>query len=412
MLAYLCQILVIFCCYYASFFGGCGEGPVNCYPEGSSPKAPMKVLGVVVVVTRFWAIVARVLVVTVLSMGLAGCIGLMPSPFRPSPGPKKVPQFEDLAEAFDVIARNYRLGPDDVVNVNFQTQWTIPPGSYKLDTLDEIEIEFFLDPDLNRRLTIRPDGMITLPGVGDVSAVGLTPDELSERISRKLTEADIIKGVDIDARLRKYKLVTVTVTKFYQKVEALVRSFTTLTSGQVLAVTVKPDGTIDLPMLKERIIAVGQTVPDVEYTVNRLYKMGELKNVVASLALTNARSRKVYIMGEVNLPGAYEIRQPNTALQALALAQGPKTDLADMTSVILISKDINGKPIGRRLDLKRVLDVGDMGSAIMVKPYDVLYVPRTYIADVDLFMGQYFYVAREVAAFLSDLSTVKANGGI
>ncbi len=148
--------------------------------------------------------------------------------------------------------------------------------------------------------------MITLPGIGDVRTVGLTPEELADRISKKLIDADIIKGVDIDARLRKFKLVTVTVSKFYQKVEALVRSLTTLTTGQVLGVTVKPDGTIDLPMLKERIIAVGQTIPDVESTVKRLYRMGELKNVVASLSLNTARSRKVHIMGEVNIPGAYE----------------------------------------------------------------------------------------------------------
>ncbi|MGA8830604.1 MAG: polysaccharide biosynthesis/export family protein, partial [Desulfomonilaceae bacterium] len=287
--------------------------------------------------------------------------------------------------------------------------WTVPPGSYKLDTLDEIDIEFFLDPDLNRKVTIRPDGMITLPGIGDVRAVGLTPEELANKISNKLIEADIIKGGDIDPRLRKYKLVTVSVTKFYQKVEALVRSLTTLTTGQVLGVTVKPDGTIDMPLLKERIIAVGQTIPDVESTVNRLYKMGELKNVVASLALNSAQSRKVYVMGEVQLPGAYSIRQPITALQALALAQGPKTDVADLTSVILISKDINGRPIGRRLDLKRILDVGDMTSAIMVKPYDVIYVPRTYIGDVDLFMTQYFSVAQAVGSFLSNISTANYN---
>ncbi|MCL5123279.1 MAG: polysaccharide biosynthesis/export family protein [Deltaproteobacteria bacterium] len=361
----------------------------------------------VVISRRVWITGVEVFLVIVLCIGLASCIGLMPSPFRPSPGPKKIPQAEDLAQAFDIIARNFRLGPDDIVSVNFQTKWSIPPGSYKLDTLDEIDIEFFLDPDLNRKVAIRPDGMITLPGIGDVSAVGLTPEELADRISKRLIDADIIKGGDIDARLRKYKLVTVSVTKFYQKIEALVRSLTTLTNGQVLNVTVNPDGTIDMPLLKERIIAVGQTVPDVEATINRLYRMSELKNVVASLALNTAKSRKVYILGEVTAPGAYDIRQPITALQALALAAGPKTDVADLTSVILVSKDINGKPIGRRLDLKRVLDVGDMTSAIMVKPYDVIYVPRTYIADLDLFMVQYFSVAQQVSAFLVNIATIQ-----
>jgi polysaccharide biosynthesis/export protein len=129
--------------------------------------------------------------------------------------------------------------------------------------------------------------------------------------------------------------------------------------------------------------------------------------VVASVALLQAKSRKVYILGEVQNPGAFELRQPITALQALALAGGHKTDSADMTSVILISKDVHGKPIGRRLDLKRILDVGDMNPAILVKPYDVIYVPRTYVGDLNLFMTQYFQVAAQVATFVKTIGDIK-----
>jgi polysaccharide export outer membrane protein len=107
----------------------------------------------------------------------------------------------------------------------------------------------------------------------------------------------------------------------------------------------------------------------------------------------------------VQKPGAYDLKQPVTALQAIALAGGTITDQADLTSVILISKDVHGKPIGRRLDLKRTLDVGDMGAAILVKPYDVLYVPRTYIGDVQLFMRQYVATVAQVGSLVSVLTT-------
>jgi polysaccharide export outer membrane protein len=89
------------------------------------------------------------------------------------------------------------------------------------------------------------------------------------------------------------------------------------------------------------------------------------------------------------------------------MAGGHKTNTADLTSVILISKDIHGKPIGRRLDLKRVLDVGDMSPAILVKPYDVLYVPNTYVADLRLFMNQYIATASEITGFVSALIGVR-----
>jgi polysaccharide export outer membrane protein len=269
--------------------------------------------------------------------------------------------------------------------------------------LDQVDIEFILDPELNRKVVIRPDGMITLPGIGEVQAAGLSPEELARRIERKFRQANIFKNSDTDPKLRDYKLVTVSVVGFYEKVKKLVESLTTLTNGQQTQITVKPDGTIDLPLIKDRVLAAGSTVPDVERTVNRLYNKGPLKHVVASLSLANARSRRVYVLGEVRNPGAYEIKQPITPIHAIAMAGGHITATADLTSVILISKNIYGKPIGRRVDLKRMLDVGDMSSAILIKPYDVIYVPNTYVRDLGLFMEQYFSAAASVAGFVDIL---------
>ena len=348
----------------------------------------------------------RILIVVITGcLALTGCIGLLPSPFRPFPGPQKAPDFQDLAQAFDVVCRNYRLGPDDSLRVIYQTEWSIPRGSYRLDTLDEIDVEFMLDPALNRKVSIRPDGMITLPGVGDIMAAGLTPQELAKRIENKYLETNIFTKEETRGKLRNYKMVTVNVVSFYQKIKKLVESLTTLTGGQQMQVLVNPDGTIDLPLLHERIMAVGHTVREVESTINERYTAGPLKHVVASLSLAQAQSRKVYILGEVHAPGAYDLKQPITTLQALALAQGPITEQADLSSVILISKDVHGRPIGRRLDLKKTLDVGDMSSAILVKPYDVIYVPKTYISDVQVFMRQYVAAVADVASLVNVLTT-------
>jgi len=322
----------------------------------------------------------------------------MPSPFRPSPGPQKTPEIHDLAEAFDIVCRNYRLGPDDLIRIIFQTEWSVPPGTFKLDTLDEIQVKFFLDPQLNETAIINPDGMITLQAIGDVRAAGLTREQLAKRIEDKYLESNIFSADQIKREMKNYKLVTVHVLQFYQKIKKLVESLTTLSGGQQLTVTVGPDGTIDMPLLKDRILATGHTIREVENTVNRLYNAGPLEHAVASVSLQTAQSRKVYVLGEVKNPGAYDIKQPVTALHAISMAGGEITDTADLTSVILISKNIYGKPIGRRLDLKSILDVGDMSSAILIKPYDVLYVPKTYIRDVRIFMDQYVRTISDFAA--------------
>jgi polysaccharide export outer membrane protein len=267
-------------------------------------------------------------------------------------------------------------------------------------------VKFYLDPLLNETATINPDGMITLQAIGDVRAAGLTREQLAKRIEDRYLQSNIFSKDAVKADIKNYKLVTVHVTQFYQKIKKLVESLTTLTGGQQLTVTVNPDGTIDLPLLKDRILASGHTIREIENTVNRLYTAGPLEHVVASVALAQAQSRKVYVLGEVKNPGAYDIRQPVTALHAVSMAGGEITDTADMTSVILISKNIYGKPIGRRLDLKRILDVGDMASAILVKPYDVLYVPKTYVRDLRIFMDQY---VRTVSDFTQLVSLIKTT---
>jgi len=296
-----------------------------------------------------------------------------------------------------------------VLRIVYQTEWTVPSGSFVLDTLDEIDVEFILDPQLNRRAIIRPDGMITLSGVGDIKAAGLTPEQLAKRISEVYQETGIFSKEETRAELRNYKLVTVHVINFYQKVKKLVESLTTLVGGQQTQIIVGPDGTIDLPLLKERILAAGHTIREVEQTINQRYREGPLKQVIASLSLYEAKSRKIYVMGEVEKPGAYDIKQPVTALHAISMAGGHISQTADLTSVILISKDIEGKPIGRRLDLKRILDVGDMSPAILVKPYDVIFVPRTYVSDLRLFMDQYFKTVTEFTEFV-DLLKQRQKG--
>ncbi len=54
-----------------------------------------------------------------------------------------------------------------------------PDGSYLIQPGDQLTIEFYLDPEFNDDVTVRPDGQITLRIVGDLKAWGLTPAQLA-----------------------------------------------------------------------------------------------------------------------------------------------------------------------------------------------------------------------------------------
>ena len=65
----------------------------------------------------------------------------------------------------------------------------------KLSPGDTIEIRFFFTPDLNKIQTIRPDGKIVLQLVGEITAAGKTPSELTKELYRHYSE--YFKQLDI-----------------------------------------------------------------------------------------------------------------------------------------------------------------------------------------------------------------------
>jgi len=72
---------------------------------------------------------------------------------------------EKMEKALLIVTPEYFIGPEDVLNI---TVWR--------------------NVDLSKEVTVRPDGRISLPLIGDITAVGKTPAQLSEDISTKLKE--------------------------------------------------------------------------------------------------------------------------------------------------------------------------------------------------------------------------------
>lgn len=64
-----------------------------------------------------------------------------------------------------------------------------PPGPFEefiLGVEDKLSISVWKEPDLSKTVTIRPDGKITFPLVGDVQAAGRAPRQLTEDLTRLL----------------------------------------------------------------------------------------------------------------------------------------------------------------------------------------------------------------------------------
>jgi polysaccharide biosynthesis/export protein len=62
------------------------------------------------------------------------------------------------------------------------------PAGFLLGPEDELEITVWGNKDLTRVTAIRPDGLISMPIIGDVQAAGLTADALAQRIADRLKQ--------------------------------------------------------------------------------------------------------------------------------------------------------------------------------------------------------------------------------
>ncbi len=71
---------------------------------------------------------------------------------------------------------------------------------YYIEMGDIIELDVWRVPDLTRTVTVRPDGRISLPLVGDMEVVGMSLVELREHLTKKYSEYILNPQISISVR--------------------------------------------------------------------------------------------------------------------------------------------------------------------------------------------------------------------
>jgi polysaccharide export outer membrane protein len=148
-------------------------------------------------------------------------------------------------------------------------------------------------------------------------------------------------------------------------------------------VRILPDGKIYYPLVGE-IKAEGLSVNQLRDNLRE----GLLKYYVdpqVSVIVTSIGSQKVFVLGEVNKPGAFQLDKPKTVIEAISEAEGFTQD-AKIRNVLLIrGGPSNPNPNYTVLDLEKTLKERDMTQNASLRQGDIIYVPATEIADVARF---------------------------
>ena len=112
-------------------------------------------------------------------------------------------------------------------------------------------------------------------------------------------------------------------------------------------------------------------------TVNQFTKTLEqrlseyLVNPQVTVNIAQLGTTRVYVLGEVNKPGLYELNKSHKVLDAIGAANGFTKDAAKK-KVFLVHKDQQGKPI--KVNLNDILKKGDISQNYTLAEGDLLYL--------------------------------------
>ncbi|MCP4643244.1 MAG: hypothetical protein GY851_22545 [bacterium] len=327
---------------------------------------------------------------------------------------------------------DYRIEVGDSMEVRLVAEMGAR-ATYKLDVGDLVGISFLKNWPLNATKTVRPDGMLTMAEVGDLKAAGLTADELRDALTEAYRETGIIEGdpqitVNVDfsnpdrlesmsrdvvvrpdgairipgikndvriagmtideasAALRKE---AARVLNNAPEVSLVVFPLVnTALASMNTSTTVRPDGRISVLRIGE-LQAAGFSVAELEATLDEACADAVMFNKVkSSVDVVTVTGSRVYVGGEVGVAGVYPLAGAPTALQAIMMARGPSPN-ARMNNVIVMRRNPNGKPFIFKMNLHKALTKGYTENDIMLRPFDVIYVPRKMIVRANLFVEQY-----------------------
>ena len=88
-------------------------------------------------------------------------------------------------------------------------------------------------------------------------------------------------------------------------------------------------------------------------------------------------------------PGVYDMPGDINALQAIIMAGGFKTS-GRRGEVVVIRRGADGRAMLRTVNLITGMTDPTRTTLVPLRRFDIIYVPRTGIAEVGLFVQQYF----------------------
>ena len=249
---------------------------------------------------------------------------------------------------------------------------------YKIGAKDLLDISVFGLNDLNRTVRVSEDGTITLPLLGEVKVEGLTKTGLERKLS-ELLEEKYLHNPQVTVFIREYQSTRVSVLgavnnpglydllgrETLMQIISQAGGLTTDAGNEIVIMRLFADGTSN-----SLRISIDDLFLKGDATLNIPLQPNDIVNVPIDKTVF------VYVMGQVNRPGALAVKRSNipTLLQSIAQAGG-FSERASKGRVIIKRKDEKtGREIQIKVNVKSIIK--RRKKDIQLLENDVVYVPE------------------------------------
>lgn len=240
---------------------------------------------------------------------------------------------------------------------------------YVIGDGDTLDVSVWGEKELSNQVIVRPDGKITLPAVGDITASGNTAEQLTDIIAKKLNV--YVKKPVVSVAVRQ-----VTNNKIYVFGGGVPSGVHTLPGRSTLLQFLCRLGDMShADLQRSYIVRKGK---DLDVDFYGLFVGGDLSKDIMlepddTIFIPDNELKKIYIIGAVNTPKYIFYREGMKVLDGI-LEAGGFTKFARENDVLILRK---GQEEMSRVKVKDLMKDGDLSQNVELRPGDYVIVKES-----------------------------------
>jgi polysaccharide biosynthesis/export protein len=266
-----------------------------------------------------------------------------------------------------------------------------PLPEFRLGRGDTLKVSVYDESDLSTdSIPVRPDGKISFPLIGEITAEGKTSSEIEKEITERISKFLVDPKVSVlvrGFRSQRYTIIGEVAKPGTFSLDTSVTLTQALANSGGLSQRQFHGTSIDLADLGRAFISRNGKILPVDFAA--LFRNGDLRYDVDLrsgdyIYIPSGLDEEVFVLGEVNSPDMFAYRKGMSLSKALVIADG-YTSNANLKQVHVVRGSLTDPEL-YIVNLKDIYN-GEV-TDITLQPGDIVYLPKTGLASWSQIVNQ------------------------